>query len=190
MLRSRFCWCGTYGREYRPYDYGTAHGNRHELLDARLVAYDLSRLQATPGSGHPEARPVRAVDLFEHVVVGKCLRWAREYASHRDTVSGAVTTASEGMTVGVPKVATRERFRNLARTWKAERGVTSSATEMAMHPAYQEIIGMGQDALPFLLQEFTGDPFILLLRSEPALLPPLSFSMSRCFGTFIVCPYN
>ena len=52
-----------------------------------------------------------------------------------------------------PVDAKEEKFRRLAATWKSETEATSSVTEMAMHPAYQQIIGMGEDAVPFILQE-------------------------------------
>ena len=51
-----------------------------------------------------------------------------------------------------------ERFQKLAKKWKSERGPTSSTTQMAMHPAYQEIIGMGAPAIPFLLGELAQAP--------------------------------
>lgn len=45
------------------------------------------------------------------------------------------------------------RFHNLVRQWKATTLFTSSGTEMALHPAYQQIIGMGKEALPLILGE-------------------------------------
>ncbi len=45
------------------------------------------------------------------------------------------------------------RFRDLVRQWKATTLFTSSGTEMALHPAYQQIIGMGKEALPLILAE-------------------------------------
>jgi hypothetical protein len=50
------------------------------------------------------------------------------------------------------------RFKALAARWKAERGATSSATQMAMHPAYQSLIGLGADAIPLLLRELQCEP--------------------------------
>jgi hypothetical protein len=47
----------------------------------------------------------------------------------------------------------RERFDRLAAEWRAATTWTSSTTEAAMHPAYQAIIGMGQSALPLILQD-------------------------------------
>ena len=45
------------------------------------------------------------------------------------------------------------RFRTLAEQWYAETGMISMIHKKAMHPAYQKIIGMGKDALPFIFQE-------------------------------------
>ena len=51
-----------------------------------------------------------------------------------------------------------ERFRELVRIWKADAGPLSSTTEMAMHPAYQQIIGLGPEAVPLLLRELQREP--------------------------------
>jgi len=44
-------------------------------------------------------------------------------------------------------------FNGLVEKWKAERSASSSTTVIAMHPAYQRIIGMGRPALPLILRE-------------------------------------
>src|ERR1700687_4065288 len=51
-----------------------------------------------------------------------------------------------------------DHFRELARQWKEATEFTSSTTQMVMHPAYQQIIGMGREALPFLLAELRRKP--------------------------------
>lgn len=51
-----------------------------------------------------------------------------------------------------------QKFRALATAWRNETRVLSSATEMAMHPAYQQIIGMGSVAIPLLLRELQKKP--------------------------------
>ena len=50
------------------------------------------------------------------------------------------------------------RFRELARRWRAETRHLSSAARMAKHPAYQEIISMGERAIPLLLAELRREP--------------------------------
>lgn len=44
-------------------------------------------------------------------------------------------------------------FRELARQWREDTLYISSITDMATHPAYQRIIGMGPAVLPLLLRE-------------------------------------
>src|SRR5438105_2471983 len=50
------------------------------------------------------------------------------------------------------------RFRALAERWYAETAALSSISQMAMHPAYQEVIGMGRAAVPFILRELQKQP--------------------------------
>lgn len=45
------------------------------------------------------------------------------------------------------------KFRMLADRWRKETRHSSSVNRMAMHPAYQQIVGMGRDALPLILRE-------------------------------------
>jgi hypothetical protein len=44
-----------------------------------------------------------------------------------------------------------ERFQALASVWKAETKLFSNVTKRAMHPAYQQIIGMGPAVVPCIL---------------------------------------
>ena len=43
------------------------------------------------------------------------------------------------------------RFQTLVRHWKQETSHLSNVAKKVLHSAYQEIIGMGQSAVPFLL---------------------------------------
>ena len=47
----------------------------------------------------------------------------------------------------------QQRFQCLVTEWKSARGHSSKLTDLAMHPAYQQIIGLGQRAVPLLLGE-------------------------------------
>jgi hypothetical protein len=51
-----------------------------------------------------------------------------------------------------------EKFYFLAEAWRREVRLTSSLTEMILHPAYQRIIGMGFECVPFLLRELERRP--------------------------------
>ena len=50
------------------------------------------------------------------------------------------------------------RFHNLKEEWENDTAFLSSITEIAMHPAYQQIIGMGRIAIPFILLEMQKRP--------------------------------
>jgi hypothetical protein len=46
-----------------------------------------------------------------------------------------------------------DRFRDLSRAWEEAAGHLSSMTAASGHPAYQEIIRLGQAVVPFLLRD-------------------------------------
>lgn len=52
----------------------------------------------------------------------------------------------------------RERFQMLAAQWKAKSRHISNTAQMAMLKPYQQIIGMGQDALPLIFEELAREP--------------------------------
>ena len=49
-------------------------------------------------------------------------------------------------------------FQDLASQWRRETALRSSITAIAMHPAYQQIIGLGEPALPLIFQELHREP--------------------------------
>lgn len=49
------------------------------------------------------------------------------------------------------------KFQSLVRQWRDARGARSSIAEMALLPAYQKIIGMGEDAIPLILNELKSE---------------------------------
>ena len=51
-----------------------------------------------------------------------------------------------------------ERFRQLIEKWEKDTQFTSSSTKLCMHPAYQQIIGMGFPIVPLLLRELQNNP--------------------------------
>jgi hypothetical protein len=50
------------------------------------------------------------------------------------------------------------RFKRLKERWEEESAFLSSVSEIAMHPAYQQIIGMGTVAVPLILREIAAKP--------------------------------
>ncbi len=50
------------------------------------------------------------------------------------------------------------KFQELKLVWESDTAINSSITEIAMHPAYQQIIGMGRSAIPLILEEMNEKP--------------------------------
>jgi len=67
-------------------------------------------------------------------------------ASHRD----------ERLAEVVDRANARERFSKLATTWRSKTAHQSSIFRRAMDPAYQQIIGMGASALPFIFDDLAA----------------------------------
>lgn len=49
------------------------------------------------------------------------------------------------------------RFRELCAAWKSATRISSFSSSLAMHPAYQRIIGLGTAAVPLILAELEKD---------------------------------
>lgn len=58
-----------------------------------------------------------------------------------------------GGTEAPPRASIRDRFRQLADQWKNDSRYLSNNAQMAMLPSYQRIIGLGEPAVPLLLEE-------------------------------------
>lgn len=54
--------------------------------------------------------------------------------------------------------AIKQRFARLAERWRNETAALSSVSQIAMNPAYQEIIGLGRAATPLILKELKRQP--------------------------------
>ena len=58
----------------------------------------------------------------------------------------------------LPEETVEQRFRRLEAIWTDEVGYSSSSTELRNHPAFQEIIGLGEAVVPFLLRDLEERP--------------------------------
>lgn len=63
------------------------------------------------------------------------------------SVSPTVPSVSLILPMTMPS---EQRFRELAGRWQKDTAFLSSTSEIATHPSYQQIIGMGKEALPFI----------------------------------------
>ncbi len=55
-----------------------------------------------------------------------------------------------------------QRFRRLEAVWEAETAYLSSHTEIVAHPAFQEIVRLGNEVVPFLLRDLERRPSLLV----------------------------
>jgi hypothetical protein len=68
-----------------------------------------------------------------------------------------------GMTIhaidsNLAKDSARDRFKRLAAEWKKQAQFLSNTHKMVLLKPYQRIIGMGQAAVPFILEELQREP--------------------------------
>ena len=66
--------------------------------------------------------------------------------------------ASEHYEAPVTRHSLRDRFTDLAATWRHETAFTSSLNEIIMNRAYQQIIGLGPNVIPLILQDLQRQP--------------------------------
>ena len=52
----------------------------------------------------------------------------------------------------------KRTFDRLAKEWKRETAQHSSISKMAMHPAYQRIIELGEEVVPLILKDLQKKP--------------------------------
>ena len=57
-----------------------------------------------------------------------------------------------------PNTRYASKFRRLMEQWKIETTFASSVLEMVTNPVYQQIIGMGREAIPHIVKELSRQP--------------------------------
>jgi DNA-binding transcriptional ArsR family regulator len=79
---------------------------------------------------------------------------ARKLGEHAITLQEqAEEREREFNRVAARNVDLERRFNRLVDRWRRDTRRLSSVTQMALHPAYQKIIGMGWSAVPLILRE-------------------------------------
>jgi hypothetical protein len=58
----------------------------------------------------------------------------------------------------LPTETVEQRFRRLEAVWLAEAGFSSSSTMLRDHPAFQEIMTLGEAVVPFMLRDLRQRP--------------------------------
>ncbi|MBI3824072.1 MAG: hypothetical protein HY289_15495 [Planctomycetes bacterium] len=64
---------------------------------------------------------------------------------------------SNGAEQSNDEIAIKERFEKLAARWKAKTKFVSNVTTKILDADYQKIIGMGKDAIPFILNDLADN---------------------------------
>ncbi len=114
-----------------------------------------------------------AIRLFLHqVVIEKALPLAVKAPNARTVAAMKAVDKDEGLSkvtidqleqmketeLTVSPNALAQRFQRLAKIWREECAHLSSIREMVLHHAYQQIVGIGSSALPFILKELECKP--------------------------------
>lgn len=87
-----------------------------------------------------------------------CVGVARSWRARRTLQSPGLSKIVVNMlTAPEPLPVDEAKFNRLIQEWKAGAGVHSSVAKIAMHPAYQQMIGMGAAALPFIFSRLISE---------------------------------
>lgn len=99
------------------------------------------------------------------------LSYSLNYYSNIEMVDTAVCSESEKMReeyarmikhyflpISTQQANPETRFLTLKTQWEVDTAILSSVTEIALHPAYQQIIGMGHTAIRLILLEMKKRP--------------------------------
>jgi hypothetical protein len=68
------------------------------------------------------------------------------------------TVPTRSIPLPEPTETVEERFRRLEATWMAEVGYSSSSSELRSHPAFREIIALGEPVVPLMLRDLEERP--------------------------------
>jgi hypothetical protein len=94
-------------------------------------------------------------------------RWEAANCAYEETVAWRRHSSEPGWTLPrqlrartglASQVALEVLFENLADKWEEATAFESVVTRQAMHPAYQRIIGMGDEAVPLILRRLQREP--------------------------------
>jgi len=135
-------------------DYGHALITRYQYGSV-ILEIDKDMLGRVPVPVLTAAVQTRIGDLVLRANDLRDDAWNREL----DAISSLEDIVQRGNIRRAPAKDISTRFRKLVATWKNDRPATSSSVKsLTLHPAYQEIIEMGDDALPLILEELQERP--------------------------------
>jgi hypothetical protein len=120
------------------------------MTDLQFVDYYTERKARTI----PEPRVFgwRVNPMEHHQVLNQLLRRDKRAPLARGAIRGQIAPRRESINTKID-AAVRKQFAEHARRWQQDTSASSSITDIALHPSYQRIIGMGQMALPLIFRE-------------------------------------
>ncbi len=103
--------------------------------------------------------------IFSDTLQRVAPEWSRSDRQHRTTVirPACVEVWAPGHNITItkrirPSKAQRNRFNQLVREWRHDTASSSVLTQKVSHHAYQEIISIGEPAIPLILEEMERVP--------------------------------
>ena len=75
-----------------------------------------------------------------------------------DVVVTQMLAAHTHFREAVTRTTVDQRVAQLAETWRRERGYSSSLSDMILMSSYQQIIGLGREAIPAIVRELRARP--------------------------------
>jgi hypothetical protein len=101
----------------------------------------------------------RARQLTDLIASAHHIYEVRAWGAH--VADAAIVTALDapayealGVSIAHPQDAEiKTKFQRLSAQWQKERGISSSTTDIVLCPSYQQIIGMGDKALPLIFAQ-------------------------------------
>jgi hypothetical protein len=69
-----------------------------------------------------------------------------------------MTTPTKSLSETLPAENVEQRFRRLEAVWEADTLYLSDAHRIIQHPAFQEIISLGEEVIPFMLADLEKGP--------------------------------
>ncbi|WP_261251078.1 hypothetical protein [Laspinema olomoucense] len=137
----------------------TINFKTEEVYQKNLVFLNLFFLLNTLPPEVLEMAISQLSQLVQDYVGGPVTPPSLTQVTQKSSTSWPVVTVSTGFKVKQPaQVSDRETFERLKLEWKEATEMLSSITKKIKHPAYQEIIGMGDKVLPWILEELQKEP--------------------------------
>ena len=137
----------------------TINFKNQEVYQKNLVFLNLCLVLNTLPPEVMEMAISQLSQLVKDYVGGQVTPPSLTQVNQKSSNPWSVVTISTGFKVKQPiQFSERETFERLKLEWKEATEMLSSITKKIKHPAYQEIIAMGEKVLPWILEELQREP--------------------------------